>query len=310
MVTFRDAGHILGAASLEIVDTKPNSEIKKIVFSGDLGNTPEELERPTELIDSADAVIMESTYGDRLHPKTNPVETIQAEINKVEKSGGVLLVPTFSLDRTQELLHIIMHLKKDGKVSNETSVYLDSPMAEKATRVYVNYPPYFNQEIQDDLKIGDIFDFPGLKIIEHGKDSEALHNTPGTKVIIAGSGMMNGGRVRTHAAFYLPIESTRLLIVGYQGAGTLGRLLLDGNKNVNIDGMEVNVKATVTDTQGLSSHADQGQLMTWLKHIKGVKKVILTHGEDSARLVLKQKITEELGITDVTLPVMNQEVDL
>jgi metallo-beta-lactamase family protein len=203
-----------------------------------------------------------------------------------------------------------MHLKRNGKVSNETVVYLDSPMAEKATRVYVNYPPYFNQEIQDDLKIGGIFDFPGLKIIEHGRDSVGLHNLPGSKVIIAGSGMMNGGRVRTHAAFYLPIESTRLLIVGYQGVGTLGRQLLDGDKEVNIDGMTVNVKAIVTDTQGLSSHADQGQLMAWLKHIQGVKKVILTHGEDSARLVLKQKITEELGITDITLPVMNQEVVL
>ena len=273
IVTFRDAGHILGSASLEIVDNSPNSEIKKIVFSGDLGNSPEDLEQATELIDNADAVVMESTYGDRLHPKENPVDLVQSEINAIETSGGTLLIPTFSLDRTQELLHIIMHLKKNIKVKSETSIYMDSPMAEKATRVYVNYPKDFNQEIQSDLKIGDVFNFPGLKVIGRGGESEVLHNIPGPKVIIAGSGMMTGGRIRAHAAFYLPMESTRLLIVGYQGVKTLGRELLSGNKNVYIDGVSVNVKASINETQAMSSHADQAQLMNWLGHIKGVKKV-------------------------------------
>jgi metallo-beta-lactamase family protein len=309
-VTFRDAGHILGSASLEITDGSPDSEIKKIVFSGDLGNTPEDLEQETELIDSADAVVMESTYGDRLHSKSNPVEIVQSEINTIENSGGALLIPTFSLDRTQELLHMIMHLKKKGKIKNETPVYMDSPMAEKATRVYVNYPKDFNQHIQNDLKIGDIFDFPGLKVIEHGGDSAALHQIPGAKVIIAGSGMMTGGRVRAHAVYYLPMESTRLLIVGYQAEGTLGRQLLEGNKNPNIDGINVNVKAVVSETQAMSSHADQNQLMAWLKHIKNVKKVIITHGEDIPRKILSQKISEELGVKDIALPVLDQEISI
>jgi metallo-beta-lactamase family protein len=307
-VTFRDAGHILGAASLEIVDGRPNSEFKKIVFSGDLGNSPEPLERETELIDSADVVVMESTYGDRLHPKENPVEKVQAEINIIEKSGGTLLVPTFSLDRTQEMLHMIMHLKKEGKIKNETPVYLDSPMALKATKVYINYPKDFNQEIQNDLKIGDVFDFPGLIVVEKWDESAAIHETPGPKVIIAGSGMMTGGRIRAHAAYYLPMESTRLLIVGYQVIGTLGRRLIEGEKNVNIDGVNVNVKAEVGDTHAMSSHADQNQLMTWLKHIKGVKKVFLIHGEDEPRAILSRKITDELGIKDIVLPTMNQEI--
>lgn len=309
MVTFRDAGHILGAASLEITDLSSDSSLKKIIFSGDLGNSPEPLEQPTELIDNGDVVVMESTYGDRLHPKTNPVETVQSEINAIEKSGGTLLVPTFSLDRTQELLHLIMHLKKEGKIKNETMVYMDSPMAEKATRVYVEYPKYFNQEIQNDLKIGDIFKFPGLEIVEKGQESESLHANPGPKVIIAGSGMMTGGRIRAHAVYYLPMESTRLLIVGYQAVGTLGRQLLNGDKNLYIDGVNVNVKATVTDTQAMSSHADQGQLMNWLKHIKGVKKVILTHGEGEPRKVLSQKISDELGIKDIVIPTMNEEIE-
>jgi len=308
MVTFRDAGHILGSASLEVVDLHPDSEIKKIVFSGDLGNTPEPLEQPTEMIDTGDAVVMESTYGDRLHPHYNPVEKVQSEINIIEESGGTLLVPTFSLDRTQEMLHMIMHLKKDGKIKQETPVYMDSPMALKATRVYVNYPKDFNQEIQNDLKIGDVFDFPGLVSIEKWEESEALHDMVGPKVIIAGSGMMTGGRIRAHAAHYLPIGSTRLLIVGYQGVGTLGRQLIEGVKQVYIDGKSIEVRGSVDDTHAMSSHADQSQLMSWLTHIKGVKKVFLTHGDVEPREVLAQKIKSDLGIKDVVTPLMNEEI--
>lgn len=307
-VTFRDAGHILGSASLEIVDKNPNSEIKKIVFSGDLGNTPEPLEAATELIDSADAVVMESTYGDRLHPTGNPIESIQNEINIIEKTGGVLLIPSFSLDRTQELMHIIMHLKKDGKVAKETPVFMDSPMAEKATTIYVNYPKLFNPEIQNDLKIGNVFNFPGLNVVSGRGGSEASHSTPGPKVIIAGSGMMTGGRIVGHAAYYLPIESTRLLIVGYQGEGTLGRKLLEGEKQIFVDKKSIGVKGTVTDIQTMSSHADQKQLMDWLAHIKNVKKVFLTHGEDGPRTILSQKISNDLGMKDISLPVLNQEI--
>lgn len=310
MITFRDAGHILGSASLEIVDNNPNSEIKKIVFSGDLGNSPEPLEQATELIDNSDVVVMESTYGDRIHPKGSPVEAVQTEINAIEKSGGTLLVPTFSLDRTQEMLHMIMHLKKDGKIKNETPIFMDSPMAEKATRVYVNYPKDFNSHIQNDLKIGDIFVFPGLTVIGRSGESAALHDNPAPKVIIAGSGMMSGGRIVAHAAYYLPIASTRLMIVGYQAVGTLGRRILNGDKTLNINGITVNVKATVSETQAMSSHADQAQLMVWLKHIKGVKKLILTHGEDEPRAILAKKITDELKIKDITLPVSNQEISI
>lgn len=307
-VTFRDAGHILGSASLEIVDKNPDSEIKKIVFSGDLGNTPEPLEAATELIDSADAVVMESTYGDRLHPTGNPVDSIQKEINTIEKTGGTLLIPSFSLDRTQELMHIIMHLKKEGKVAKETPVYMDSPMAQKATTVYVNYPKLFNPHIQEDLKVGSLFNFPGLNVVQGRGGSEGLHSLPGSKVIIAGSGMMTGGRIVGHAAYYLPIESTRLLIVGYQGEGTLGRELFEGKKDVYIDGRNIKVNGTITDIQTLSSHADQQQLMDWLKHIKNVKKVFLTHGEDGPRTTLSQKITQDLDLKDITMPVLNQEV--
>ena len=172
------------------------------------------------------------------------------------------------------------------------------------------YRKLFNPHIQDDLKFGTPFEFPGLEIVNNGKVSQAIHDKSGPKLIIAGSGMMTGGRILGHAAHYLPLPSTRLFIVGYQGEETLGRELLEGNKKVYIDNVNVNVKATVNFTQSMSSHADQLQLINWLKHIKGVEKVFITHGEDAARLALSKKISEELGIKDVTLPVLNEEVSL
>jgi len=307
-VTFRDAGHILGSASLEIEDLRSDSEVKKIVFSGDLGNSPEDLLQETELIDSSDAVVMESTYGDRLHPVGEASDVIQSEIKSVEVSGGTLLIPAFSLDRTQEILHIIMHLKKDGKIKGETPIFMDGPMGEKATEIYLQYPGIFNSHVQDDFKLGDPFQFPGLTTIHDNHESQGIHNIGGPKVIIAGSGMMVGGRIVGHAVHYLPISSTRLLIVGYQGEGTLGRSLMEKSKEVSINGIRVEVKAIVTDIQTMSSHADQKQLTDWLKHIKNVKKLFLTHGDDEPRTVLSKKITEEIGIKEINLPKMNEEM--
>jgi metallo-beta-lactamase family protein len=308
VVTFRDAGHIMGSAMLEIVDTKPDSDIRKIVFSGDLGNSPEDLLHETEIIDSGDAVVMESTYGDRLHPDENPAETITREINAAEASGSTLLIPAFSLQRTQELLHLIMHLKKDKKVRAMTPVYMDSPMGETATVIYTRYPKDFNDHVREELRSGGPFEFPGLVNVGRRNESRAIHKQKGAKVIIAGSGMMAGGRIMSHAAVYLPRPDCRLLIVGYQAEGTLGRELMEGKKRVKIDGRMVAVKAAVHDTQAMSSHADQGQLVEWLSHIKNAKKIFLTHGENASRAALSKKISEDLGIADVTLPSYHQEI--
>jgi metallo-beta-lactamase family protein len=306
-ITFRDAGHILGSCSLEIEEKNSNSLYRKIVFSGDLGNTPEDLLRETELIDSADVVIIESTYGDRLHPKDDPSIALQSEINSVEKSGGALLIPAFSLDRTQEVLHLIMHLKSSGKILLETPIFLDSPMAQKATVDYLKYKKIFNSHIQSDLEFGSPFEFPGLEVIYNWKESQSIRQVTGAKVIIAGSGMMMGGRILGHAEYYLPIESTRLFIVGYQGEDTLGRELLEGKKEVKIGGSSVLVRGTISSTEAMSSHADQSQLINWLGHIKGVRKVFVTHSDDGPRKTLSEKISSELGISDITLPVLGQE---
>lgn len=309
-VTFYDAGHILGSASLEIIDKNPSSDIRKIIFSADIGNFPAYLGEHTEFIKSADAVVTETTYGDRLHNDESPIDALQSEINAIEISGGTLLIPSFSLDRAQELLHMIMHLKKEGKVLTETPVILDSPMAEKATKIYVDYPKYFNDHIETEYKRGELFDFAGLEVTKDWRQSQAIHARPVPKVIIAGSGMMTGGRIVGHAAHYLPIPSTRLMIVGYQGEGTLGRDLLEGKKDVFIKDTRIEVKASVHDTQGMSSHADQGQLLEWLKAIQGVKKIFLTHGDEHSRVGFKEKVNKDLGITDITLPKLGDEIEL
>ena len=310
VITFYDAGHILGSASLEIIDKNPSSDIRKIIFSADIGNYPAYLEESTEFLQSADSVVIETTYGDRLHLKESPLEALQSEINAVEVNGGTLLIPSFSLDRAQELLHMIMHLKKEGKILPETPVILDSPMAEKATKIYVDYPKYFNPHIEAEYKLGEMFDFPGLEVTKDWRASEALHQRPEPKVIIAGAGMMTGGRIVGHAMHYLPISSTRLMIVGYQGEGSLGRELLNGKTEVMIKGQKVLVNAVVHDTQGLSSHADQGQLMEWLKAIKGVKKLFLTHGDDHSRVGFEEKVKTELEINDIALPKLGDEITL
>lgn len=304
-VTYRDAGHIIGSASIEI-----GVDGKNIVFSGDLGNTPEGLTQPTELIASADLVVMESTYGDRSHPPGQAIDVIRSEINAVEKTGGTLLIPAFSLDRTQEVLHIISHLKSQKLVEPETSIFLDSPMARKATAIYDKYRSFLNREINADFRNANPFSFPGLKTIYDIKDSYAIAESPGSKVIIAGSGMMTGGRIVNHALRLLPLPTTRLLIVGYQGEGTLGRLLQSGADRVTIGKTPLRVRASVTDTQVLSSHADQPRLLKWLGSIQGVNRVILTHGEDGPRSILADKIKADLNISDVAMPVLHQELSL
>lgn len=310
IVTMYDAGHILGSAIVEIVDTKATSDIHKIIFSGDLGNSPDELLKDIETVEHADAVVMESTYGDRLHPTSDPLEVLAHEITEVEAIGGTLLIPAFSLHRTQELMHMIRHLKEKGAVRNETPVFMDSPMGNEATTIYTRYPSEFNDHIRGECIGNGPFDFPGAVVIRKKNGHKLIDVELGAKVIIAGSGMMSGGRIVGHAAKYLPIPSTRLFIVGYQGIETLGRELLDGSKVVSIDGKKVSVKATVSDTQSMSSHADQGQLLSWLSPIKGVKKVFLTHGEDGPRTALSEKIKTDLEIADVVLPRLHEEIAL
>ncbi len=299
-IRFLDAGHIIGSASIEI-----QADGRTILFSGDLGNSPEMLVQATQSIPRADTVIMESTYGDRNHPAGNPADVVANEIVHIRKSKGTLLIPAFSIERTQELLHIFNHLNPG------IPVYLDSPMADYATEVYDKYRSLMNDEVAQDYRTEDgPFVFPELVTIKSHGASSKLGTTDGPKVIIAGSGMMTGGRMLTHAKELLPDPSTRLLIVGYQGEGTLGRELQEGSTDVVIQGHHVHVEATITDCQLMSAHADQSQLISWISSIAGVKHLILTHGEDSPRNTLKQLIHTKTDITDIRLPAMGEMVSL
>jgi metallo-beta-lactamase family protein len=306
-ILLRDAGHILGSASVEIIDQSSQGKLKKIIFSGDLGNSPQDLINPTDPVHDGDVVVMESTYGDRLHPAGNPSDLLAHEIQAVEKNGGTLLIPAFSIERSQELLHRIAHLKQKGIVKNETRVFFDSPMGEKVTQVFEHYPQLFNRELQADMRVGDPFSFPGLEILERREDSERADEVATAKVIIAGSGMMTGGRIVAHALKHLSDPKTHVLIVGYQGEETLGRELIEGKKSVLIEGQEVEVRAVITEIATMSSHADQSQLMHWLSQIQGVKKLFLTHGEDTPRKVLSQRIQQDLGIMDISMPALQDE---
>lgn len=304
-IHFRDAGHILGSASILINDGK-----QKIIFSGDLGNSPDNIVKPTEFFEEGDLVIMESTYGDKNHPLDNPDETIQREINLIEQTGATLLVPSFAIERTQVLLHKINHLKKSGLIRPETRVYLDSPMALKATDIYKAFPDLFNEEMKTHYETGHPFDFDGLRVIENVNDSRKIKRDKDPKVIISGSGMMAGGRILNHAIEYLPYQQTRLLIVGFQAEGTIGRQIAEGARIVEIYDRKVKVNAHKTELYSMSAHADQHALLKWLGHIRGVKKVFLTHGEKIQRDTLAEKIKNELSINEVEKPLLDQTFNL
>jgi len=299
--TFRDAGHILGSASVEVIDTKDQ---KKIVFSGDLGNSPEDIIKPTEYIDNADFVVMETTYGDKIHPKENPTEVLQQEINAVEQISGVLMIPAFSLERTQEILHRIYHLKKEKKIRADTPVFMDSPMGIRATEIFKQFKSFYNEELQ--THHDDPFHFEALAVTAEARDSKEIIKAMDPKVIIAGSGMLSGGRIINHAINYLPLKTTRLLIVGYQAEETLGRKILSGARNVWIKDKHIKIRANVRQTT-MSSHADQPKLLTWLQHIQGVKKLFLVHGDTVQRQVFMEKVKETTQLHDIVLPHNGEE---
>jgi len=295
-VEFVDAGHIIGSASIRIT-----AEDKKIIFSGDLGAFPDYLVKPTEFFDSANVVIMESTYGGRAHPNENPKKLLLEHLNWAENSKGTLLIPSFAIQKTQSLLSLIKELKDEGAVAAKTTVYLDSPMAVHATEVYRRFSHLLNKKS---------FNFPGLKATTRSSQSRHIDQVSGPKIIIAGSGMMTGGRILNHAQKYLSRKNTRLLFVGYQAVETIGRALKEGAESIVVYDEDVKVNAEIKSIESMSSHADEPRLLEWLGHINNPSKVILTHGEDESRIKLASNIRRELAISEVILPKLDQEIDL
>ena len=304
--SYKDAGHILGSGMLEVVYNG-----KKIVFTGDLGNSPSPLLRDTEEITDADYLVMESVYGDRNHEdRDKRQDRLKQVITDNYNRGGVLIIPTFSLERTQELLYEIDSFLEDKQIT-PMPMYLDSPLAIKLTAVYLKYERYFNEEAQAVIrKDDDLFSFPGLKKTEETEESKAILHTPNPKIIIAGSGMSNGGRVVHHEKNYLPDANNTILLIGYQSVGTLGRFIEDGMKTLHIQGEEIPLRAHVEMISGYSGHKDSDHLVEFVSYTRAsVKKVFVVMGEPKSALFLSQKLHDNLGV-DTYAPQAGESVIL
>ncbi len=292
-VTPYNAGHILGSACYRI-----EAEGKSIVFSGDLGNFPAPIIQDTEMLASADFVLIESTYGDRVHEPTERREQeLEGAIERVIKTGGALIIPAFAMERTQDLLFHINRLVESKKIPH-VPVYIDSPLAIKLTEVYKKFEDYFDNEI---IKSGDdIFNFPGLHMTLTTEQSKEINHVPNPKIIIAGSGMSNGGRILHHEIRYLPDPNSMILFVGYQAKNTLGRRIIDGAQEVRIHGEDVPVRCEKRSISAYSAHADQPRLLEWLGHMRSsVKKVFVVQGEEESSMVLAGKIKSDLQLETV-----------
>ena len=294
LVKLHDAGHIFGSAFVEI-----NTGGKKAVFSGDVGNIQAPIVRDTGFLPgNIDALVCESTYGNRLHESSDQrTRIVEKMIVDGLSEGGVLMIPSFALERTQELIYELNNLVDRQRKLPRVPIFLDSPLAIGASRVYRKYPEYYDQEASKLFKAGDdLFEFPGLTFCETRDDSKKINQAPAPKIIIAGAGMMNGGRILHHALRYLSDEKNTLLIIGYQSYGTLGREILDGAKTVSIMGEKVRVKCRVKAVGGLSALADQERILDWIGGGHSLpKKIFLNHGEPEASGGLEKRLKEDFG---------------
>ncbi len=305
-VEFFDAGHILGSAFIRI-----QAEGKKIVFSGDLGNYPAPIIKPTEFIDDSDYCLIESTYGGRVHEPSNERRlSLERAIEDTVQSGGVLLIPAFAMERTQELIYQLNDLVEKGRVPR-IPIYIDSPLAIKLTMVYKKYSKYFNQEAQEQIRSGDdILNFPDLHFTLTTEESKEINFVSSPKVVIAGSGMSHGGRILHHEIRYLPDPKSMVLMIGYQARGSMGRRILEGTKSVTIFGEEIPVNCQVKMVSAYSAHADQPRLLAWLHPMKAsLKKVFVVQGEEDQAQALQEKIKNDLGL-EAVIPKMGDSVDL
>lgn len=308
---FHNAGHILGSAITEL-RLQDEGEEKTVVYTGDLGNYPVPILQPPATLEKADYILIESTYGDRdhNHETRSGQEILEDAIEETVTRGGVLMIPSFALERTQQLLYELNHLVENKKVP-AVPVYFDSPLAIRITRVYKNFEEYFDLRADALIKSGDdIFKFPNLYFTETTAQSKEINDIAPPKVIIAGSGMSQGGRIIHHEMRYLPDPKSTLLVVGYQAKGTLGRQIVDGAKTVRIADQDIEVRAKIIQMDSYSAHADQTELLRWLSLFKKpVKQVFAVHGEEAAAGALVVKIRDELGLP-AKVPTFGQEVEI
>ena len=290
-VSFHEAGHILGSSIVRL-RIKDNDEVKTLVFSGDLGNPKSPLMRDPAILTEADVLLLESTYGDRDHkPLENTLDELRETLAEAAESGGNVIIPAFAVGRTQDLIYWLGKIQRQGGLPQQ-QIYLDSPMAISASEIYADNTHLFNIDDPEFTKIapqGWQAWLNGLIYSQTPEESMAVNRIAGGAIIIAGSGMCNGGRIRHHLKYNLWRRNAHIIIAGFQAEGTLGRMIVDGKKKyLKILGSEVNVAAKIHTLGALSAHADQSQLLKWASHFKAPKpRLYLIHGEKTAALSLQ-----------------------
>jgi metallo-beta-lactamase family protein len=306
-VLFHDAGHILGSAILELHLEEDGKNVR-VLFSGDVGQPDQPIIRDPEVVEQTDYLIMESTYGDRLHQRDGePEEELAAILKDAKRTGGNVIIPAFAVGRTQEILYFLRDIF--DKTGLDMPVYVDSPLASRATEIFRKHREVFDEEAWKLVgEPGGIFDFAQLHYTASADESRALNEKKGI-VIISASGMADAGRIRHHLKHNLWHPEAHVVIVGFQAQGSLGRRLLEGAKSVRIFGEEIAVKAQIHDVTGLSAHADQGQLLDWASHFKPPRLTLVTHGEPNAALTLAGLLEERLHFK-ATVPQLNETFQL
>ena len=307
---FHRQGHILGAAAVELETKVSGGKRKTIYFSGDVGRYGVPILREPEPYPGSDVLFMESTYGNRFHGDEDPSAVLAEEIRAGLARGGVILIPAFAIDRTQEILYMLHELMVDGDLP-ETPVFLDSPMGIEATALYTRFIAEHDAEMRQYFseQVNPIFP-PNMEVTRTSRDSRKLNSIDGPAIIISASGMATGGRILHHLKLRLPDKRNTVLFVGYQARGTKGRRLIEGEERIRIHGQWIPVKAHVSRVSGLSAHADAGELMIWLdRRQREPERVVLIHGEYEAQQALAERLQEELG-WDPSIPDLGETLSI
>ncbi|WP_333805337.1 MBL fold metallo-hydrolase [Sulfurospirillum sp.] len=293
-LTFHNAGHIMGSAFVEF-NYEEDTLHKSVVFSGDLGSKNRLLLNNLSTIEHADTLFIESTYGDREHRALDEsVKEFKEAVMQTLEEGGNVVIPSFALERTQEILWLLHQMHQSGELHN-CHVFLDSPLAIEATKIYQKYPAQLNQTLGLRVSLGDDpFSFPELQYTPRKKDSMDINEVEKRAIIIAGSGMCNGGRVLHHLKQRIWNPKNAIIFVGFQVKGTLGRDIIDGEQFIRIYGEDIKVRAKLYTINGLSAHADRADMLAWIKHIKGLNTIYLIHGEIDKLELFKAYLKENV----------------
>ncbi|MHC4098673.1 MAG: MBL fold metallo-hydrolase RNA specificity domain-containing protein [Planctomycetota bacterium] len=308
--TFYDAGHVLGSSIIR-AKVRQNGQERIILFSGDIGRPDRPIVCDPTVFDYADYVLIESTYGDRVHEEVADVEKTMGEvINKTIKAGGNIIVPSFALERSQEVLYYINELRLKNKIP-EFKIFLDSPMASRITKVFKHHPELFDKQMTEYVKRHKSpFDLPGLQMAGTANESKAINEMKETIMVIAGSGMCTGGRVKHHLVNNISQPNNTIMFVGYQAVGTLGRSIVDGIEKVRILGEKRSIKAKIVRIHGFSAHADRNELLDWLKELEAPPRgVFVIHGETKSAHSFGNFVKEQTG-WNVSVPEYQDEIVL